>query len=414
MLNGFGLLLGVGGATMYNIHRSRKEAELANQAYTNMIALGAILSVIGIAIGWTLASPLAHVLGAQSSDVHGITTTYLRTLMTFTPCFIFNYIFVAFMRNDNAPRFSTICMVTGTLTNIALDYIFIYPLNLGMLGAALATGISPLVGMVLALILYVLPKKVNFHLCRCKLSPSLMVHCCGLGTSSFIGEISTSVVIIVSNLVILGLAGDIGVAAYGVIANLTCVVVAIFNGVIQGGQPLISNYYALGKRKEEHQTLRLCIVTSVILGALWWISALLFAPQITAVFNSEHNATLAAIAIPGLRIYFAGFLLSGVNLSFMKRKSGQLFFLKMGWALVSHLVYLLHSMEKRWLAFAIYQTQKKLKVNRELRFDPLLSWRHGGVRKVAVGVACVDTLSPIRYHTESGAKYMTATLDRIA
>ncbi len=315
VINGTGLLLGVGGATRFTIHKSRNETAEGNQVFTNMVVLGALISVAGIAAGWLFSGQMASFLGG-TGEIHGMVSTYLRVLFTFTPCFIYNNILVAFMRNDNAPLFSTVCMVTGTVTNIVLDYVFIYPLDMGIFGAALATGISPLVGMVMALMLYILPKKGTFRLCRCRLVPSLMLWCCGLGTSVFVGEISTSVVITVSNLVIFGLTGDVGVAAYGVIANITCMVVAIFNGVVQGGQPLLSDYYARGMRREEHQTLRLCMFTSVALGAFFWAAALLFAPQITAAFNGDNNATMAAIAIPGMRIYFVGFLLSGVNMVF--------------------------------------------------------------------------------------------------
>ena len=152
VINGTGLLLGVGGATRFTIHKSRNETAEGNQVFTNMVVLGALISVAGIAAGWLFSGQMASFLGG-TGEIHGMVSTYLRVLFTFTPCFIYNNILVAFMRNDNAPLFSTVCMVTGTVTNIVLDYVFIYPLDMGSFGGALATGISPLVGMVMALML---------------------------------------------------------------------------------------------------------------------------------------------------------------------------------------------------------------------------------------------------------------------
>ena len=312
VLNGLGLLLGVGGATMFTIHKSRGETREGSVVFTNIVLLGAVVSVAGVAIGWLFPTQLASLLGS-SGVVHEMSATYLQVLMTFAPCFLFSNILIAFMRNDNAPLFSTICMVTGTVTNIVLDYVFMYPLGMGIFGAALATGVSPLVGMLMALALYVLPKKATFHLVRCPLRPRLLAWCCALGMSSFIGEVSSAVVTLVSNNVIEGLAGDVGVAAYGVIANLSFAVLAVFIGIAQGGQPLMSDYYARGMRRQEKQTLRLCCVTALVLGAVCWIAALLFAPQITALFNSENDPVMRQIAVSGLHLYCVGFLLAGVN-----------------------------------------------------------------------------------------------------
>ena len=314
-LNGLGLLLGVGGATMFTIHKSRGETEKGNVVYSNIIVLAVCLSIVGVALGWFMPSQIAALLGS-SGVVHEMSTTYLRVLMTFTPCFFFSNILIAFMRNDNAPLFSTICMVIGTVTNIVLDYVFMYPLEMGIFGAALATGVSPLVGMVMALVLYVFRKKATFHLVRCRLQPRLMLWCCALGTSSFIGEVSSAVVTLVSNNAIVHLAGDVGVAAYGIIANISFAMLAVFIGIAQGGQPLMSDYYARDMRREEGKTLRLCLISAVVLGVFSWVAALLFAPQITALFNSEHDAVLKSIAVSGLHIYCAGFVLAGVNTVF--------------------------------------------------------------------------------------------------
>ena len=184
----------------------------------------------GVAIGWLFPAQLATLLGS-SGVVHEMSTTYLQVLMTFAPCFLFSNILIAFMRNDNAPLFSTICMVTGTVTNIVLDYVFMYPLGMGIFGAALATGVLPAGGHAHGAGAVRPAEKSHVPSVRCPLRPRLLAWCCALGMSSFIGEVSSAVVTLVSNNVIEGLAGDVGVAAYGVIANLSFAVLAVFIGI---------------------------------------------------------------------------------------------------------------------------------------------------------------------------------------
>ena len=108
-------------------------------------------------------------------------------------------------------------------------------------------------------------------------------------------------------MIILRLAGNIGVAAYGVVANTSLVAVALFNGIAQGSQPLISDYYGRGLRKNVGSILRMAVVSSLLIAALLILFICTFAPFVTSVFNSEHDARLASYAESGLRLYFTGF-----------------------------------------------------------------------------------------------------------
>lgn len=312
-MNGIGLMLGVGGATLFAIHRARGETEQGNRAFSQMIIFGALISVIFMLVGWCASDPLAVLLGANE-EAAGLTSMYIAVLLTFAPCFTLNNILVAFVRNDEGPRLAMAAMLSGSFVNVVLDYVFVYPLDMGMFGAALATGISPTVSLLVLLCGHMLRRKNSFHLRCCLPSVRIAAKCCGLGISAFIGEVSSCIVILVFNMVIFRLAGNLGVAAYGIVANTAYVVISIFNGVTQGSQPLISDYYARGMDHQQHQVIRYGLITAVTLGGLIWLGVTVFAPQIAEIFNSAHDPVLTDLAIPGLRIYFVGFWLTGVNL----------------------------------------------------------------------------------------------------
>ena len=143
--------------------------------------------------------------------------------------------------------------------------------------------------------------------------PSLrkILFCCQFGVSSFVGEISSGVITVVFNMIILGLAGNTGVAAYGVVANTSLVAVALFNGIAQGSQPLVSEAYGRDIHKDVKTYLKMAVTTAVGVSVLLVIFIYLFAPVVTAVFNGEHNRTLADYAETGLRIYLSDFICRG-------------------------------------------------------------------------------------------------------
>jgi Na+-driven multidrug efflux pump len=119
---------------------------------------------------------------------------------------------------------------------------------------------------------------------------------------------------VVFNMLILKLAGNIGVAAYGVIANTSMVAVAIFNGVSQGSQPLLSEYYGKGETKKAGNIVRLSICTAFVLAVVIIILMYFGADIVTVVFNSENNPVFENYAVRGLHLYFIGFIFAGFNI----------------------------------------------------------------------------------------------------
>ena len=150
----------------------------------------------------------------------------------------------------------------SSLFNIVFDYILMFPLGLSMEGAALATALSPVIGIAICCI-HFQSKKSTIRLKPILPSFRRLLYCCQVGVSSFVGEISSGVITVVFNMLILGLAGNTGVAAYGVVANTSLVAVALFNGIAQGSQPLISEAYSKGNHKNVTTYLKMAVTTTI-------------------------------------------------------------------------------------------------------------------------------------------------------
>ena len=125
---------------------------------------------------------------------------------------------------------------------------------------------------------------------------------------------SSAVTTVIFNTLILGMAGNVGVAAYGVVANLSLIAMAIFNGISQGVQPLISRYYGYGRQNDVRKLLRLGIGMALIAEGIIVFAAWGFTDSLAGIFNSEGNKTLLYYAHDGLRLYFLGYLFAGINI----------------------------------------------------------------------------------------------------
>lgn len=311
-INGSGLMIGMGGGTKYAIFKSQGRMKEASHAFTNAAALMALIAACFFLLGLFASAPIARMLGADD-NVFGMSRTYLQVLLLFAPMFMTNNLMLCFIRNDGAPQLSMAAMITGSLSNVVLDYVFMFPFGMGIFGAVLATGLAPVISL-LVQSPYLLTKKNQFHLVRYRLSAGLSLGIFSSGLPSLITEVSSGIVIIIFNRIILGLEGNTGVAAYGVIANLSLVVIAVYTGISQGIQPILSSNYGKGIRENVQAILRYAVTTVIILSAGVYLCMIFGAEPITEIFNSEKNQILQEIAEAGLKIYFTGCVFAGLNI----------------------------------------------------------------------------------------------------
>lgn len=310
IMSGFGLMIGIGGATNYSINQQQKNS--SDTSFTHSLVFGGVMSILFLLAGILFAKPLAVLLGADETTL-SLTRTYLTTIMVFAPFYIGNNILLAFIRNDNNPRLAMIAMLVSSFSNIVLDYIFMFPFSMGMFGAAFATSLSPVISICI-LSTHFIKKKHNFHIVKSKIVFSKIWNIVTLGLSSFIGELASSVALITFNLAILKIGGNTGVAAYGIVANVAFIATAIFTGISQGIQPLCSEYYGKGEMKFVNRTLAYSITTATALGILIYGIIYIFTNDIVAVFNSEQDKQLMMIASQGMKIYFLGYFVAGINI----------------------------------------------------------------------------------------------------
>lgn len=312
LINGLGLMLGMGSATKYGIFKSQNKTESGNKVYSQTMMTALFLGILIMLAGIFFAGNISTLIGADE-NTFDMTKTYLQVLMIFSPAFLFNSITLAFVRNDGDPRLSMFAMLTGSFSNIILDYVFIFPLNMGIFGAILATGMAPIISL-LVLSTHFLRRKNNFRLVKTKINMDTEKEVFLMGLPSMITELSSGIVILIFNILILNIEGNVGVAAYGVIANISLVVIAMFTGMSQGVQPLLSDSYGRGNNKNVNTFLKYAVVSAIFIGIAAYIVLFVWAEPIANIFNSENNERLTEIAVGGMKIYFTGAVFAGLNI----------------------------------------------------------------------------------------------------
>ena len=295
--------LGANGLTALN---------LAIRVFTNAVYLAAAFAVFFLLAGFFLTGAIISLFGADES-VFSMSKTYLQVIFLFAPAFLMNNVLLCFVRNDGAPQLAMAAMVGGSLSNVVLDWVFIFPCRMGIFGAAFATGLAPVISL-LILSIHFVRRRNSFHFAKGRPEGRLSAGILAGGVPSLVAEASSGVTMIVFNSLILNLEGNVGVAAYGVIANLSLVIMAVYTGIAQGIQPILSQSCGRRDFRSIRATLRYALTAMLVLSAVTYAAVFFGAPRIAGIFNSEQNPLLQKIASEGLRLYFIACPFAGFNL----------------------------------------------------------------------------------------------------
>lgn len=308
---GTGLLIGIGGSTLMSIEKGREREDKAQKIFTLSFVFGLILAIIYTIVGFVFLEEIAVTLGA-TKEVLPLVKEYMIVVVFGTIPFVMGSILAPFIRADKAPKKAMFAVIFSGVLNIILDYIFVFPLKMGMKGAAIATVFSYTISF-LILLTHLLSKNntLKFKSGFYKLTNVIRIIKCGL-PSLFI-EVSLGFVIFIFNIQILKIIGDDGVTAYSIISNTGIIAVALFNGISQTIQPLVSINVGANLKDRALIFRKLGLVTALIIGVAFFILCILFPEQIVRVFVKPSKDVLS-IAINSIRIYSTAFIIMGVNM----------------------------------------------------------------------------------------------------
>lgn len=311
-LNGSGLMLGIGGAALFALAKNRGQQHRANYYFSQSFLVAIVLILIIVIGGLSCLDSLTYFLGANA-DTFDYTRIYLQVMIFAAPAYILNHFFACFVRNDGAPTYAMLGLLTNSFANTFFDWLFMYPMGLGMFGAALASALAPALSL-LVVAVFIFQKKNSFKFVALPPTVTALRRIIVTGMPSLVSELSAGVVIMTYNLLLLKLAGTLGVAAYGIVANLLIVLICILAGLAQGCQPLFSKYYGLNKRRHLLKIRSLALQTVLVIFTVALVASWLYEQELIGFFNKNNDPALQELAISGFMLYFVGSLFAGINL----------------------------------------------------------------------------------------------------
>lgn len=311
-IHGTGLMIGMGASSKFSILKGQNKHDRANHTFMYALYLGAFFAIIYVLIGLFFCEPLLALYGAQDA-VMDLSLVYLRTILSFSPFFISNNIVLCFVRNDGSPQLSMAGMIIGSFSNILLDWFFIFPCGWGMFGAAFATGLAPIISLCITS-MHFLQKKNTFHVSRCTFSVPQALQIVSMGLPSLVTEAASGIVIILFNMLFMHLDGNTAVAAYGIVANISLVVLSVFTGIAQGIQPILSKAYGQQNHRALQKTYGYAIKTMLVYAIVVFLFLVWKSNGITAIFNSQQNEHLQVLANQGIVLYFIACPFAGFNI----------------------------------------------------------------------------------------------------
>ena len=306
-----GFMFGAGGSALVAKTMGEGDSERANKYFSLFVyvtmAIGVILALLGI----IFIEPIAILMGADAEILpHAV--LYGRVILCALPLFVLQLLFQSFFITAEKPRLGLAVILACGFTNMVLDAVLVtlFPSELKLLGAALATAISQIVGGLVPLIYFSRKNSSILRLCKTNFDAKALLKACTNGASEFMSNVSMSVVAILYNLQLIKYAGENGVAAYGVMMYVSMIFAATFFGYTMGSAPVISFHYG-AQNTDELKGLfrRSMVITAAFSGAMFVLS------QVLAQFLSQifvgYDAELMAMTVHGFRIFSFCFLLMG-------------------------------------------------------------------------------------------------------
>lgn len=303
-------MISLGGSIMSAIQLGQGNVEDANKAFRHSSVLILLISAVLCIAGICFTDSLCNLLGANETYYEYL-HNYLSTYALFIIPSSFSMLFQFFGRNDNIPGVVGFATILSTACNIALDWLFVFPLEMGIMGAALATGISQIIGLCV-LLPHFLMKKGVFTFGRIKMDGSVVKEVVVNGLPIGIGQLSPAVMTLCMNLVLIYRIGDIGVNAFSIISYVASFVVAIFNGTSEGLQPLLGQSYGAEQKEELRYYFKAGMWISFVGGMIVTGLLLLVSRPICVMFGADTQTLEYVLEV--MPLYSWGFIVQGLNM----------------------------------------------------------------------------------------------------
>lgn len=318
---GIGLMMGIGASVIAGIRLSENNVKAARIIMTQAFIAGTIVIGLVTAASMLFTRPISYALGG-SVELEQNCHDYLFWLAPGFVAFMTGCIGMMLIRMDGSPRYAMWVQIVSAVLNIVLDYIMIFPMGMGVKGAAIATSISAIVGAAMVYVYFLrFADKLKFYRLKTTLTSLLLTlrniwYISKIGFATFLIEIAMSVTMLTGNYVFMSLQGEQGVAAFSIACYLFPLVFSIANAIAQSAQPIISFNYGAHQSVRVGRTLKVALFTAIICGVIITTGLWLGVTPIVSAFLHPDEAAFG-IATHGLPLFATCSIFFAINVTFI-------------------------------------------------------------------------------------------------
>jgi len=304
------LLIGIGGGTIYSIALGGREVKKAQNIFTTSFIVVTFITVMATILSFIFIEEIGYFFGANEETLPYV-IEYVRVILVFSIFMAWESALSIFVRNDGNPFLAMVSLVTSSLLNIVLNYWMIFILGWGVTGAALATVISIIVGLIL-LCTHFFKENCHLKLVKPKIQLKNIGNIFSIGFPSFLSEVGMGVFVIGYNVAIVRYAATNGLAAFSVINYLHTFMFLAFMGIGSAIQPMISFYYGAKLLEKIKELIKIAERTALVLGTAFLIGGFYSAPYLVSIFGIT-STEITELAVIGIRLFFISYLFMGIN-----------------------------------------------------------------------------------------------------
>ncbi len=312
ILGTIGFMMGTGGSALVSKTIGEGDKDKANRYFSMLIYLLAIIGFIFTVFGVIIVEPMAKLLDADENMLQNC-VVYGRTLLIFLVPFCLQNAFQSFLIVAEKPTFGLIISIISGVTNMILDFLLIYVFKMGVLGAALATGISQVIGVVVPIVYFASRKNNILQFTKTKFELKPIIQSCTNGSSEMLTNLSMSLVNMLFNMQLMKYAGSDGVVAFGIIMYVGFIFSGTYLGYSIGTAPIIGYHYGAENNDELKSLLKKSIILIAVTSLVMTGLAELLSKLLASIFVS-YDEGLLNLTTNAIRLFSTSYLISGFNI----------------------------------------------------------------------------------------------------
>lgn len=305
------IMLATGGSAIIAKKMGEGKADEARENFSLLMIIGIAIGLSITILGIIFLKPIINMLGA-TNVLFDYCYDYTLVSLLFIPFMIIQLLFQYFFVTAGKPSIGLILTVIGGISNIVLDYVLIVPLDMGIRGAAIATGIGYLLPAICGII-YFLQQKGTLYFTKPKWDLKVIINSCTNGSSEMVTNLSTGVTTFLFNTTMIKYLGENGVAAMTIVLYGQFLLTAVYLGFSSGVAPVISYNYGNNNKQQLRKIFQISTIFIIITSLLSFGASILLSSNIVHIF-ANVDSEVYDIAINGFLLFSFSFLVTGINI----------------------------------------------------------------------------------------------------